>query len=138
MILETVQSLDQLKNTRLTLVGDTHALAADFLEGKGDRRARGFAEQARQIYTEIQAFGDLQRIINRHRGLAGTGDPVLSAAERRVVTLVIEGCTNAEIAQQLFLSVKTVETHLARIYRRFGVKSRLQLVRYCESNDTVV
>ena len=135
--LEIARTIEKSRISRLTLTGDAFSVLANFLERRGDRRARTFADEAREIYTQMGAHGDLQRLLNRHPSIAGTSDLVLSVAERPVVMLVVEGCTNAEIAEQLFLSIKTVETHLARVYKRFGVKSRLQLVRYCESNRTI-
>jgi DNA-binding CsgD family transcriptional regulator/DNA-binding transcriptional ArsR family regulator len=131
-----VRLLDQSRTTHLCLVGDAFSLVANLLERKTDKRARTFADEARAIYSEMQAHGDLQRLLSRHPTIAGANDLVLSAAEKRVVALVIDGCSNAQIAQELFLSIKTVEAHLARIYRRFGVKSRMQLVRFCEANPT--
>jgi DNA-binding CsgD family transcriptional regulator len=129
-------NLEQSKATHLCLVGDSFALVANLMERKADKRARKYADEARAVYSEIQAHGDLARLLNRHPGIAAATDFVLSVAEKRVVALVVSGRTNAEIAQELFLSIKTVEAHLARIYRRFGVKSRLQLVRFCEANST--
>ncbi len=131
-----IRTLEQSKATHLCLVGDSFALVANLLERKSDKRARKLADEARTVYSEMQAYGDLARLQIRHPGIAGATDFVLSVAEKRVVALVISGRTNAEIAQELFLSIKTVEAHLARIYRRFGVKSRLQLVRFCEANST--
>ena len=131
-----VLTLEQSRSTHLALVGDSFALVANLLEQKSDKRSRMFADEARVIYGELQADGDLARLLSRHPAIAGSADPVLSAAEKRVVALVIDGRSNAEIAQELFLSIKTVEAHLARIYRRFGLKSRLQLVRFCEANLT--
>jgi DNA-binding NarL/FixJ family response regulator len=55
-------------------------------------------------------------------------DGQLTGAEARVATLVADGASNREIAAALFLSVKTVEAMLTRIYRRLGVRSRTQLV----------
>jgi two-component system response regulator NreC len=52
----------------------------------------------------------------------------LSDREREVLRLIALGHTNAEIAAQLFLSVRTVETHRARIQRKLGVSSRAELV----------
>lgn len=51
----------------------------------------------------------------------------LTEAELRVSRLVAAGATNKEIAQQLYLSVKTVEATLTRVYRKVGVQSRTQL-----------
>jgi DNA-binding CsgD family transcriptional regulator len=42
----------------------------------------------------------------------------------RVAELAAEGLTNREVAQALFVSEKTVETHLGRVYRKLGIKSR--------------
>ncbi|SMY11377.1 helix-turn-helix transcriptional regulator [Brevibacterium jeotgali] len=52
----------------------------------------------------------------------------LSEEERRVVDLVREGCRNREIAEKIFVSLRTVEIRLTGIYRRFGVRSRTELV----------
>jgi DNA-binding CsgD family transcriptional regulator len=52
----------------------------------------------------------------------------LSAAERRVVQLVLAGLANRSIATALGISCKAVEQHLTHVYRRLGVRSRTQLV----------
>ncbi|MBQ0825430.1 AAA family ATPase [Streptomyces tagetis] len=57
-------------------------------------------------------------------GLAG-----LAAMERQVAALVMEGATNRETAARLFVSVKTVEATLTRVYRKLGIRSRVDLVR---------
>ncbi|WKX69945.1 LuxR family transcriptional regulator [Streptomyces sp. XD-27] len=54
---------------------------------------------------------------------------VLAAMERRVAALVLEGATNREIAERLFISVKTVEATLTRVYRKLGIRSRVDIVR---------
>jgi DNA-binding NarL/FixJ family response regulator len=48
----------------------------------------------------------------------------LSHRERQVLALVVEGCTNGEIAQQLFLAESTVKSHLATAFSKLGVRSR--------------
>jgi DNA-binding NarL/FixJ family response regulator len=53
----------------------------------------------------------------------------LTSTERRVAELVVVGHTNAEIAAQLFMSQRTVEAHLSRIYRKLNVRSRTELTR---------
>lgn len=52
---------------------------------------------------------------------------MLTPMERRVSVLVAHGDANAEIAQALELSPKTVEWHLSNVYRKLGVRSRTQL-----------
>ena len=57
-------------------------------------------------------------------GLSG-----LSARERELVTLVAEGFTNAQIAAELFISVRTVSSHLDRIRDKTGCRRRADLTR---------
>ena len=54
----------------------------------------------------------------------------LSQREREVLRLVALGHTNQEIADQLYLSVKTVETYRSRVMDKLNLKSRSALVRY--------
>ena len=58
-------------------------------------------------------------------------DP-LTASERRVARMAAEGMSNKQIAQALFVTVKTVETHLHRSYQKLDVSSRAQLARALE------
>jgi DNA-binding CsgD family transcriptional regulator len=53
----------------------------------------------------------------------------LTASERRVAELAAEGRSNPEIAQVLFVTRKTVETHLASVYRKLAIPGRGHLVR---------
>ncbi|MGC0417148.1 AAA family ATPase [Embleya sp. AB8] len=53
----------------------------------------------------------------------------LTPAEHRVAELVGEGATNREIATRLFLSAKTVESTLTRVYRKLGIRSRTELIK---------
>lgn len=53
----------------------------------------------------------------------------LASMERQVAELVMEGATNREIAGRLFISVKTVEATLTRVYRKLGIRSRVDIVR---------
>ncbi|HZP18213.1 MAG TPA: response regulator transcription factor, partial [Terriglobales bacterium] len=55
---------------------------------------------------------------------------LLSARELQVLRLLATGHTNQEIADQIFVSVKSVETYRARIFEKLGVKRRHQLVQY--------
>lgn len=63
---------------------------------------------------------------------ASAADPYesLSSREREVLKLVAEGCTNQDIADQLVLSVKTVQAHRARLMEKLGLRDVTHLVRY--------
>ncbi|MER7707158.1 AAA family ATPase [Kitasatospora sp. NPDC097605] len=52
----------------------------------------------------------------------------LSDAERRVVELAVHGLSNRDIARKLFITVSTVEQHLTKVYRKLGVRRRMDLV----------
>jgi two-component system, NarL family, response regulator NreC len=59
----------------------------------------------------------------------------LSERELEVLRMIALGHTNGEIAERLFLSVRTVETHRAHIQQKLGVSTRAELVRYALDND---
>jgi DNA-binding CsgD family transcriptional regulator len=61
-----------------------------------------------------------------------TGLQALSPRELRVVQLAAEGRTNREIAYQLYVTLKTVEGHLARAYNKLGIERRRQLPKFFE------
>jgi two-component system, NarL family, response regulator NreC len=61
----------------------------------------------------------------------------LSAREVEVLRLIALGHTNTEIATQLYLSVRTVETHRAHIQQKLGLSSRAELVRYALEHGLV-
>jgi DNA-binding CsgD family transcriptional regulator/tetratricopeptide (TPR) repeat protein len=59
----------------------------------------------------------------------------VTPTEQRVSELVLEGMTNQEIARALFMGRKTVETHLSNVYRKLGVRSRVELTRKLASAE---
>ncbi len=61
----------------------------------------------------------------------------LTERELDVLRLIALGHTNNEIAEQLFLSVRTVETHRAHIQQKLGRSTRAELVRYALDNDLI-
>ena len=68
-------------------------------------------------------------------GRAGPGN--LSARERELVTLVAQGRTDAEIAAQLYISIRTVRSHLDRIRDKTGCRRRADLTRLALSTGLV-
>jgi DNA-binding CsgD family transcriptional regulator len=65
-----------------------------------------------------------------------TGLEALSPRELRVVQLAVEGRTNREIAFQLYVTLKTVEGHLARAYNKLGIERRRQLSKFFDAKKT--
>ncbi len=70
----------------------------------------------------------LERMDERPRRLEAEALAVLTAAEQRVAVLALEGLTNRQIAARLAVSVKAVEGHLSRVYRKLDVDSRSALL----------
>jgi DNA-binding NarL/FixJ family response regulator len=105
-----------------------HAAAA--LEACGALRWRDEAER------ELRKLG--HRVHRRtRRGKAGaTGIEALTSRELQVARLVVDRKTNPQIAAELFLSQKTVETHLRNIFRKVDVSSRVELARTVERADS--
>lgn len=62
--------------------------------------------------------------------LAGAGRTVLTEREREILTLIASGLTNKKIADQLSISIKTVETHRTRILQKLDIHSTADLVKY--------
>lgn len=69
----------------------------------------------------------LDRVSARGATTVGTSG-VLTPREREIVALVAEGITNRAIAERLFISERTVDTHITRIRRKLGTTTRTQLV----------
>jgi DNA-binding CsgD family transcriptional regulator len=82
-----------------------------------------FDERGAPLWAE-KARRELARVGGRPRAEAE-----LTASERRVADLVVSGRSNKEVAAELFVSAKTVEGHLSRIYAKLGVHSRRELAR---------
>ena len=96
---------------------------------KRKRIAKEYLQQALGIFESLpappwaeRARSELSRI-----GLRPPAPLALTATEERVAALAASGHTNRQVAQALFLSPRTVEANLARIYRKLGISSRAEL-----------
>jgi DNA-binding CsgD family transcriptional regulator len=91
------------------------------LEGLALATRCGARVLARRARDELRAIGLRPRTTDR------TGADSLTPSERRVADLAAGGSTNREIAQTLFVTEKTIETHLGRAFRKLDISSRRQL-----------
>lgn len=96
------------------------------------RQARVSLRRAADIFEELGAVRWAERTQTGLRGMPGRapGPRSLTSAEERVVGMVAEGMSNPEIAGALFIAPKSVEARLTRIYRKLGIASRPELVRW--------
>jgi DNA-binding CsgD family transcriptional regulator len=100
------------------------AARASLREAEGLFVALGALPWAERAARELAATGE------ERDGGGRAGDlHQLTPQERHVALSVAAGRTNPEIAAELFLSRKTVEAHLTRVYRKLGVRSRVSLSR---------
>jgi DNA-binding CsgD family transcriptional regulator len=131
-----VEAVERLGRSRIA----TDLARAHLLYGEWLRRRRRRVEAREQLRTAhdlfarfgMEAFAERARVEleatgeHARRRSPGTLDQ-LTPQEAEISRLVAEGHTNREIAAQLFISPSTVEYHLRKAYRKFGVKSRTQL-----------
>jgi DNA-binding CsgD family transcriptional regulator len=89
------------------------------------RDALGIFEDLGTPLWADRARADLART-----NVTPTHETVLTPSERRVAELAASGMTNRDVAAALFISPKTVESNLARIYRKLGIKTRAELGRH--------
>jgi len=130
------EAIDRLSRTELrTELARAHLLYGEWLRREGQRRAaraelraahemmvaigmEGFAERARR---ELRATGETVR-----RRRAETRDD-LTAQEAQIAGLARDGLSNPEIGARLFLSPRTVEWHLRKVFTKLGIRSRREL-----------
>jgi DNA-binding CsgD family transcriptional regulator len=119
----------RLEHARVLVdLGATHRAASQrsaarepLLEGLALAARCGARSLERRARAELAAIGV------RPRRTEHAGADSLTPSERRVVELAATGGTNREIAQTLFVTEKTVETHLGRSFRKLDISSRRQL-----------
>jgi DNA-binding CsgD family transcriptional regulator len=130
------RALDLLGATDVVIdLARTHLLYGEWL-----RREKRLTEARTQLSTAYDLFSEMGAsafAVRARTELAATGGRArsrhsvvteeLTPQERHIATLASRGATNAEIAEQLFLSTATVDYHLRKVYRKLSVRSRHQL-----------
>ena len=104
---------------------------------KQKRVARSSLDEALRIFESLGAPLWAERARSELSRVGGPASPgELTPTERQVAELVVEGLTNQEVAGALFVSVKTVEANLSRVYHKIGVGSRRELQRAMRPAET--
>lgn len=133
---ELEESVEVLRGSNVTLEYGW-SLAALGQALRHERKAVESREpltQALEIANRAGAIG-LEKHVREELAASGAaprttdfeGMDALTPSERRVAGLAVEGMTNREIAQSLFVTPKTVEVHLSNVYKKLNVKSRKDL-----------
>lgn len=89
--------------------------------------ATELAEACGSPWVQQRCAAALEALGDRPRRLVAPGPDSLTASERRVAGLAVVGHSNRDIAHELFVSPKTVENHLGRVYTKLGISSRREL-----------
>jgi len=100
---------------------------------------RSTREELRQAVITVYGGGSvispmlaghlLKEYSRASRGEASNMRPLLGEREHEVLRLLADGCTDKEIAARVFISPRTVQTHLTHVYAKLGLDSRIQLVQ---------
>jgi DNA-binding CsgD family transcriptional regulator len=138
-------AIAHLRRTRVVPhLARAHLVYGEWL--RRERRRREAREQLRTardmfIFMGAQAFGERAR-----SELTATGEQarprapetaeLLTPQEARIARLVADGASNVEVGAQLFISPKTVEYHLHKVFRKLGVASRTQVARALADVET--
>jgi DNA-binding NarL/FixJ family response regulator len=117
------------------------AAAEEFVAVDGRDQARAAFSQAAEAYTALGAAVDVARLQTNFRAhgirraprtkhrRVDSGWDSLTPAEVKIAALVEQGLSNPEIAAQLFLSRRTVATHVSHILKKLDVNSRIDIAR---------
>ena len=130
------EAVDRLSRTRVRPeLARAHLLYGEWL--RRDNRRAGARAQLRTAYDMLTAIGMEAFAERARRELTATGETVrkrnaetvtaLTAQEAYIARLARDGLTNPEIAARLFLSARTVEWHLRKIFTKLGIGSRREL-----------
>jgi DNA-binding NarL/FixJ family response regulator len=124
----------KLAGRALAEAGERDAAVAELEAAAAIFEQTGAPRYRDQVGQELRKLG---KSVHR-RSERGTGDGIesLSGRELEVARLVVDRRTNPEIAAELFLSVKTVETHMRNIFRKLDAGSRVEVARIMENADT--
>jgi DNA-binding CsgD family transcriptional regulator len=130
------EGIERLGRTRLRPeLARTHLLYGEWLR-RANRRVDARA-QLRAAYDQLTSIGMEAFADRARRELVATGEKVrrrvdetrdrLTAQERQIARLARDGLTNPEIGARLFLSPRTVEWHLRKVFAKLGIHSRREL-----------
>jgi DNA-binding CsgD family transcriptional regulator len=107
--------------------------------------ARDVLSRAADLTSEMGMERLLQRVQHelflagsRPRRARLTGPTSLTESQRQVAFLAAEGMTNRQIAERLFITIKTVETHLMAVYRKLGIRTRDELASALQPMEAAV
>ena len=130
------EAIERLERSRVAVhLARTHLVYGEWL--RRENRRLDAREQLRTAYEMLDRFGAEAFAERARRELVATGESVhqraveartvLTAQEAQIARLASEGMTNSQIGAELFISPRTVEWHLGKVFTKFDVDSRNKL-----------
>ena len=138
------EAVERLSRTRVrTELARAHLLYGEWLRREGRRRSA--REQLHTAHEMLESLGMEAFAERARRELVATGERLrkrtaetrdqLSPQEEQIARLARDGLSNAEIGAMLFLSPRTVEWHLRKVFAKLGISSRTALHTVIESGE---
>jgi DNA-binding CsgD family transcriptional regulator len=139
------EAIERLRRTRMRVdLARTHLLYGEWL--RRERRRMDAREQLRIAHEMLSAMGVEAFAQRAARELLATGEHVrtrvvetqedLTAQEAQIARLARDGVSNAEIGSRLFISRRTVEYHLSKVFAKLDISSRHELERVLSPDPT--
>ena len=126
-----------LAGCALAQLGDHERAMAELERAVQQLDLCGAMRYRQQAERELRKLGKPVHRRTRPGKLGGSGVETLTQREAQVARLVVDRRTNPEIAEELFLSIKTIESHLRSIFRKLDVSSRYDVARAMEREKSV-
>ena len=123
-------ALHEASPLRLELARSLLVLGRIERRRKARKQSRAALNRARELAADMghrPLLAEIEQELARVAAVRSGTE--LTATEQRVADLIATGATNRDAAAELFVSVRTVETHVASIYRKLGVRTRAELIR---------
>jgi DNA-binding NarL/FixJ family response regulator len=138
----TIQQTDpEIKILALSMLNDNRSI-----ERMIDAGAAGYCVKSvsrDELFAAIQAVGDgrhslpVEYFTQTRDSKNSTGHPVLTGRETEIIQFIANGISTRQIAEKLYLSERTVETHRKNIYRKLGVHTNVELTLYARNNRMI-
>jgi DNA-binding CsgD family transcriptional regulator/tetratricopeptide (TPR) repeat protein len=126
-------ALEDLGRVRVAAGGDTALAVSCFDEALSLAIRTGAEWDSARLRGRLRRLGVRRRYVGNER--PKTGWASLTDPEVRVATLAAEGSTNRQIAESLFISPHTVNTHMRHVFEKLGINSRVLLTRFVRERN---
>jgi DNA-binding NarL/FixJ family response regulator len=80
----------------------------------------------KQLTLKLKTEAEMERVFSKYN---------ISQREQEIIRLILKGKTNKDIENKLFISLKTVKSHIYNIYQKLGVKNRLELIHLIQKSN---